>query len=541
MADINELQDTTIKLKKEVLDIKEYIYDEGVNKSELSSSISQITDTITDIKNDLSNYVTQDSLENSLNSLNIIDTYDKKEIDTRISNLNFVTPEYLHSLSYLTKSSLTGYLTSAMAESLYVKKDDNNYVKDYELTSTLQDYAKLSDVPDVTNLLSNIELKNYYTKTEVDKLIPSLKGYVKKYEMYAYGENDIMDMVDEKIAQIEIPEVNLEGYATIADVNISLKNYVKKTDIPTDFSVYATISQVKEIKDRLQNLATTEDVLGVYENLNRYYTSNDVDNNFIKKSDISDYLPDLSPYLKVSTLNSLYSKTEIDTLLKSYLTISAGDKRYLLKTDYNDIDTSNFLTQSDLSKYVTVDTLNTKLSSFTPSNSVTQKDLDVLSNNFTNTLSKYAKLSNVYTRDYILKNYYNIEQLEDNVYTKKEADNTFLKQTDASKTYLTKVDAIANYLTKDDYRGIKSAMLLTDTYRDDPETFYAVLEKGGLNDGFYIVNNSTFVVKNNEVFSINQSGSYSIEDIDSMNLASKDWVDENYKPLNWIMDTGGNY
>jgi hypothetical protein len=84
-------------------------------------------------------------------------------------------------------------------------------------------------------------------------------------------------------------------------------------------------------------------------------------------------------------------------------------------------------------------------------------------------------------------------------------------------------------------------MLLTDTYRDDPETFYAVLEKGGLNDGFYIVNNSTFVVKNNEVFSINQSGSYSIEDIDSMNLASKDWVDENYKPLNWIMDTGGNY
>ena len=134
-------------------------------------------------------------------------------------------------------------------------------------------------------------------------------------------------------------------------------------------------------------------------------------------------------------------------------------------------DLSEFATKTDLKDYVKIKSLN-------------------------NTLNGYAKKNSVYTQN--------------------ESDSKFLSKIDASDIYLTKTSADVKFASKEmveseylkieDYRGLKSTIVINDDYK---EKSLEVL-KGDLNkliNGFYIVNHTDVViVKDHDVANIFKDG-----------------------------------
>lgn len=96
-----------------------------------------------------------------------------------------------------------------------------------------------------------VELSNYYTKEEVDALIPS--GF-------------ITEIPSEYITESELNE---KGYLT---EHQSLEGYAKKSDIP-DTSNFATKSEIPDTS----TFATKEQVEGITDNV---YTKTEIDSKF---------------------------------------------------------------------------------------------------------------------------------------------------------------------------------------------------------------------------------------------------------------------
>ena len=199
---------------------------------------------------DLSNYYTKDETDSL--------------IDTAVQNIDLS--------SYATKVELENYDTSEQVDAKI------NAIEIPEID--LSDYAKKSDIPDVSGFITQIP-SEYVTETELNAKgyltehqslegyakitdIPDVSGFALKSEIPSIEGLATETYVQEKIASI--PEVDLSGYAlkseiptvptktsdltndsgfiTVADVpEVDLSNYALKTEIP-DVSAYQTQEQV---------------------------------------------------------------------------------------------------------------------------------------------------------------------------------------------------------------------------------------------------------------------------------------------------------
>lgn len=135
-------------------------------------------------------------------------------------------------------------------------------VLDYVTKSELESMGYISELKTINNqsLIGSgniniaVDLSNYYTKSEVNGLIPSLDNYYKKSETYSQSEvNALIDSVnagdvglsnyytksevDELIPDDYLTSSSLSGYATQTWVNN--KNYASASDIPTNVSELA--------------------------------------------------------------------------------------------------------------------------------------------------------------------------------------------------------------------------------------------------------------------------------------------------------------
>lgn len=152
---------------------------------------------------------------------------------------------------YLCTDTAELFLGIRTEDSLTLKRineSDTDYVEVLEVLRTeinaikesLSTYAKKTDIPDVSNLVTEealkaaidaiepplVDLTDYATKeavAAVEAKIPLVDGLASE------------DYVDEKVAAIEIPEVNLDGYATETFVQGELN----KINIP-DVSKFVT-------------------------------------------------------------------------------------------------------------------------------------------------------------------------------------------------------------------------------------------------------------------------------------------------------------
>ena len=160
------------------------------------------------------------------------------------------------------------------------------------------------------------DLSNYYTKSEVDALIPDVSGFALKSEIPSIEGLASEAYVDEKIAAI--PEVDLSGYAL-------------KTEIP-DVSGFITEIPAEYV---------TEDEL----NAKGYLTEHQSLDGYAKVTDI----PDVSGYaLKTEIPDVSRFITEIPTEYVTESELNAKD--YATKAEIPDV--SEFITQIP-AEYVT--------------------------------------------------------------------------------------------------------------------------------------------------------------------------------------------
>ena len=372
---------------------------------------------------------------------------------------------------YLKKSELPQNVSSF--------KNDVGYISSSALGTWLKEHAYISK----TEIMSLINKANLVVVDTVNKSADS--DAINRLNLIEKEIVEIKDILN-KISNTYVSTESINSLATKTDIaklsdeideistslsNIDLSNIATKDEIPI-LDGYAKEDWVR----RQGYLKTHQSLVG-------YAKKSDLPTDYIKESDLSEYVKaseisstlndyvkksSLSEYIKTSTfnskLNSLVKKSDIE----GYATQKwVNEQGFLTKNQ----DLSEFATKTDLKDYVKIKSLN-------------------------NTLNGYVKKNSVYTQN--------------------ESDSKFLSKIDASDIYLTQTFADVKfasremvekeYLKIEDYRGLKSTIVINDDYK---EKSLEVL-KGDLNkliNGFYIVNHTDVViVKDHDVANIFKDG-----------------------------------
>lgn len=428
-----------------------------ISESSIYLKKSELPQNVSSFKND-AGYISSSALSAWLKEHAYIS---KTEITSLINKANLVVVDTVNKSADSKAINRLDLIEKEIAEIKTILENINKtYVSTESINSlaTKIDIAKLSDEIDtISTNLSNIDLSSIATKDE----IPSIDGLAEK------------DWVESR------------GYITSS----ALSRYAKKSEIPT-LNGYATqdwvneqgfLTEVQDLSDLVKKTELKDYVKTT--SLNNYAKKSDLPTDYIKESDLSEYVKaseisstlndyakksSLSEYVKTSTFNSKLNSLAKKSDIEGYATQKwVNEQGFLTKNQ----DLSEFATKTDLKDYVKI------------------KSLD-------NTLNGYVKKNSVYTQN----------ESDSKFLSKIDASNIYLTETFADVKYALKEVVESEYLRIEDYRGLKSSIVINDDYKEES---LEVL-KGDLNkliNGFYIVNHTDVViVKNHDVANIFKDG-----------------------------------
>ena len=169
------------------------------------------------------------------------------------------------------------------------------------------------------------------------------------------------------------------------------------------------------------------------------------------------------PYLTQQNLNGFVKESKLTSTLKDYAKKSSLPTGTIATQEW--VDSQHFLTESqDLSGFASKSWVESK-------NYVTPSQLGQYAKK--SELSQYAKKTDVYTKDKI--------------------NDTFPTKKEVSDTYITKDEVRKGYLRIEDYRGLKDATVINDSYKNETvDEFKSHINN--LMSGFYIVNQTDVVI-----------------------------------------------
>lgn len=470
-----------------------------VNKSADSEAINRLNQEITGIKGEIveikdileninNTYVSSDRIKSLATKTDIANLSDEiDEISTSLSNIdlsNIATKDEIPSINGLAEKDWVeskGYITSS-ALSRYAKKSEIPTLEGYAKQDWVQDWVNeqgfLTETQDLSGLVKKTDLKDYVKTT-------SLNNYAKKSDLPTdyVKESDLSEYVKTSAISSTLNDYakksSLSEYVKTSTLNNKLNNLATKSDIP-DVSGFITKDDIPTLSGYATQAWVESKGYITSSALSRYAKSTDIPDvsEFVKKDEISldDYASKewvaSQNYLKThQSLASYAKKSDIPTL-DGYATQEwVNEQGFLTESQ----DLSGFAKKTDLKDYVKTTSLS-------------------------NTLNNYAKKSTVYTKN--------------------ESDSKFLSKIDASDIYLTKTSAVDQFASKqmvereylkiEDYRGLKSTIVINDEYVSNEdktglERLYGDLNK--LINGFYIVDhNDIVVVKDHNVVNIFQDG-----------------------------------
>lgn len=350
-------------------DVSEFIKEipsEYITEEELESK-GYLTD-----HQDLSNYAKKTDIP-SIEGLASKSYVDEKVASASIDLTGYATESWVEGKNYLEPEDLTDY---AKKNELF-SKDYNDLDNKPEIPSieglATEDFVKEEiakiDIPDVSAFITSIP-EEYVTEEELAsegfiKEHQSLAGYATEdYVKNAIAEAELNDKdidisglatkddlktlasiayVDEKVGSIEIPVVNLDGYATELYVNnaideINLTDYAKKADIPTDY--------IKEIPAEY----ITESEL----NAKGYIT----EHQDISHLATRDEIPDVSGFIKAVPEEYI---TEDELTAKGYITEHQSLEGYATEQYVTDAINNIEFPETDLTGYYNKSEIDTKI------------------------------------------------------------------------------------------------------------------------------------------------------------------------------------
>ena len=380
------------------------------------------------------------------------------------------------------------------------------YLKKSELPKDVSSFRNDAGYISSSALEGWLKAHSYLSKTEIDKLIKNANLTVidkinREYDDDAIARlnNDIINMKGEIVA---IKENMVSGFSSIEGKteNLVTKNQFNtlsnrvtniKSDVNQINTNISTLAKKSEIPTKVSQLTNDAGYLTKEQDLSAYAKKSDLAG-FIKTSDLTPYakkdwvqnwvedqgflksieIPDISGLAKKSDLNNYVKTSSLSSYAKKSDLTPYASKDWVTSQGFltESQDMSDYAKKSDLNGYVKASSLTSTLGKYA-------KKTD---------LSGYAKEENVYRRDYI--------------------DNNFATKSEVKGTYLTKLDAEKTYLQIEDYRGLKDATVINDTYKDKTIE-YLESKLNVLMNGFYIVDGQDVViVKDHKIINIFKDG-----------------------------------
>ena len=348
---------------------------------------------------------------------------------------------WLKEHSYISKTEITSLINKANL----VVVDTVNKSSDIEAINRLNQEIKgiKGEIGEIKDILENInstyvsteKIKSLATKTDISNLsdeIDEISTSLSKIDLSNIATKDEIPLLD---GYAKEDWVRRQGYLK---THQSLVGYAKKSDLPTDYIKESDLSEYVKVSEISSTL-----------------------NDYAKKSSLSEYV-------KTSTFNSKLNSLAKKSDIEGYATQKwVNEQGFLTKNQ----DLSEFATKTDLKDYVKIKSLN-------------------------NTLNGYVKKNSVYTQN----------ESDSKFLSKKDASDIYLTITSAENQFISKEKVESEYLKIEDYRGLKSTIVINDDYK---EKSLEVL-KGDLNkliNGFYIVNHTDVViVKDHDVANIFKDG-----------------------------------
>lgn len=326
----------------------------------------------------------------------------KTSPEASLSTLDYTSPD--QSINIQIKSDVATVIVGKAADDYYTKdevytKDETNtmllsYTTTIELTDTLLSYVKTQVLNDTlasyvkVNDLNNT-LISYVDKNDLDTVLASyvnddeLATTLQSYVDYTTFDRTREEMVTDTqlnttlTSYVKTDDLNntLSSYISGDDLSYTLSSYVKTSDMNTTLTAYVTTGVYDDntkniyLKHGDTVLATIDASSFVMDGMiESVYVYNG--NLIITFNTESGHENIVIPISDIFDANNYYSKSEVDTILTSYVTgnqLGIILESYTKGTDLDNLLVS-YVTKIDLdntlSSYVTNSTLNTTLSSY---------------------------------------------------------------------------------------------------------------------------------------------------------------------------------
>ena len=264
------------------------------------------------------------------------EVYNKNEVNELIDGVNAGDVDLTN---YYTKQevddkipSLSGYATEQWVE-------DKNYLTEHQ---SLEDYAKKSDIPDVSEFIKEIP-SEYITEEELNG-----KGYLTSIPDTYVTDVELSTAISDKVSQTALNEAiegvenkipSLDGYATEQWVenkkylteHQDLTEYAKKSELPSVEGLASEewVNQQGFLKEHqsLEDYAKKSDIPTIPTS-NTAFTNDAgfITINEVPPTDLSDYY----------TKEEVYNKNEVDDLLENSGNSTAGVEAINIGRDVQD-------------------------------------------------------------------------------------------------------------------------------------------------------------------------------------------------------------
>ena len=325
--------DTTGLVTKEEFDVVQQ--QSARNEVKLLMVDSELVDIKAQLENiqdvDLTGYATEDYVAEKISEIEIPDVTNFATKDELPSVEGLATEEFVvEKISGIDIPSTEGLATETFVHEMIAK-------------------AELED--------KEADLEAYYTKDQVNALIPDVSNFASKDELPNIDGLASEEFVEDAIKNIQFPTTDLSGYYTKEEVDTAINSlYIPSIDgLATTAYVDSKIGEVK-VPTNVSDL--TNDA--------GYITAFDVPDtsNFITMKDVEDkgYLTEhqsLDEYAKKSDIENKADKSDLNGLATETFVV---DKIAEAQLAGKDVDLSNYYTKGevndlipDVSKFITED------------------------------------------------------------------------------------------------------------------------------------------------------------------------------------------
>ena len=208
--------------------------------------------------------------------------------------------------NYLTKDAVKTIITDAVAP--YITKAELA-AKDY----TTADFVKQQIIEAASND-KKIYLETFYTKPEVDSLIPDTSNFVTKEEIPSVEDFASIDYVDAKFDSIDVPDIDLSLYALKSELP-SVDGLASENYVDTKFA------EIPEVPTKVSELENDAGYLIEHQSLEDYAKLTDL-------PDVSNFISEIpAEYITTSELEE-----------KGYITEHQDLSDYALKAEVPSVD-----------------------------------------------------------------------------------------------------------------------------------------------------------------------------------------------------------